>query len=241
VWGRRPAGVEAIGENMAARLFLLPRLSLLAGVVPGVVALSWLSGLPVPAAPMGAAVAFTPPLGTAKTIQVTETVWEAENGPTPGPLRRAGTMTFRIERPGRFWVRWKGNDPSKPISYTVSDGQTMARYAGKRFGSLRSQPTATSEWPFPMMGLLNNMPGPVSALPAVRDGKKILLATRILAASRDEFWFDPKTHLLTRWVEFMTWQGKTSEVTRTDYTGWVLNRPLSPSVFRLPTVSARRK
>lgn len=226
---------------MAARLFLLPRLSLLAGVVPGVVAWSWLSGLPAPAAPMGAAVAFTPPLGTAKTIQVTETVWEAENGPTPGPLRRAGTMTFRIERPGRFWVRWKENDPSKPISYTVSDGQTMARYAGKRFGSLRSQPTATSEWPFPMMGLLNNMPGPVSALPAVRDGKEILLATRILAASRDEFWFDPKTHLLTRWVEFMTWQGKTSEVTRTDYTGWVLNRPLSPSVFRLPTVSARRK
>jgi len=222
---------------MAACLFLLPRPLFFAGIF----ALSWLSGLPIPAAPMGAAVAFTPLLGTAKTIQVTETVWEAENGPTPGPLRRAGTMTFRIERPDKFWVSWKENDPSKSISYTVSDGQTMVNYAGKRFGSLRSQPTATSEWPFPMMGLLNNIPGPVSALPVVRDGKKILLARRVLGEIHDEFWFDPKTHLLTRSVAFITWQGKTSEFTRTDYTGWVLNRPLPPSVFRLPTVSARRK
>ncbi len=92
-----------------------------------------------------------------------------------------------------------------------------------------------------MMGLLNNIPGPVSALPVVRDGKKILLARRVLGEIHDEFWFDPKTHLLTRSVAFITWQGKTSEFTRTDYTGWVLNRPLPPSVFRLPTVSARRK
>ena len=143
-------------------------------------------------------------------------------------------MTFRIERPDRFWMEWKEADASRPPSYTISDGKTMAGYDGKKY---YSQPTAQAEWPFPMMGLLNNMPGPISAVPAVREGRKVLLtvqANRAGGHSHSEYWFDPKTHLLLRWLMFITWQGKTSAALRTDYSGWVLNRPLPTSVFRVP-------
>ncbi len=162
---------------------------------------TWIPGLQTLAAPAVAKIHFTPPLATAKTIQVTEVVWEAKDGPTPGPLQKGGTMTFCIERPDKFRVGWKESDPTKPASYYVSDGTTMVGYDGKQ---VRSQPTARAEWPFPMMGLLNNMPGPVSAVSAVRDGKKILLAVQATAAGRSEYWFDPKTHLLIQDMMFLT-------------------------------------
>ena len=203
-----------------------------------IVILTSLASIPVLAAPTGAAINFTPPLAAAKTIQVTEIVWEAQNGPTPGPLQKGGTMTFRIERPDKFRVEWKNSKPGQPMSYYISDGQTMVGYDGKQ---RRSQPTARAEWPFPMMGLLNNSPGPVSAIPAVRNGKKILLAVKAGGPARTEFWFDPKTHLLVRDMMFMTWQGKTSEVMRTEYTGWILNKPLLPVVFRAPSPDTSRK
>ena len=113
-------------------------------------------------APSPRAMTFTPPLAAAKTIQVTEIVWEAQNGPLPGPLHQAGTMTFRIERPAKFRVEWKDIHSPKPASYTISDGKTMVNFDGKKF---QSQPTARAEWPFPMMGLLNNAPGTISAVP----------------------------------------------------------------------------
>ena len=181
---------------------------------------------------------MTPPLATAKTIQVTEIVWEAQNGSTPGPLRRAGTMTFRVERPDRFRVDWKESDPSKPMSSYVSDGKTMISSDGKQS---HSQPTAHAEWPFPLVGLLNNSPGSVSTVPTVRGGRQVLLAERASASGRAEFWFDPKTHLLIRYTMFLTWQGKTTAVMRTDYQGWVLNKPLSPTVFRLPSTGIGHK
>lgn len=210
-------------------------------IVPGTLISACLSGLPLwPAfaAPAGGTTNFTSPLAVAKTIQVTEIVWEAQNGPTPGPLQRGGTMTFRIERPNKFRVEWKESDPTKPVVYYVSDGKTMVGYDGKQ---THSQPTASAEWPFPMMGLLNNAPGPVSAVPAVRGGRQVLLAVRPSPAGRQEFWFDPKTHLLIRDMMFLTWQGKTSEVMRTDYTGWVLDKPLPPAVFRVPSTGAGHK
>jgi len=143
-------------------------------------------------------------------------------------------MTFRIQRPDKFRVEMKESTLTKPTSYFISDGQTMVCYDGKRL-DLDSQPTAHAEWPFPVMGLLNNAPGPVSAVPAIRDGKRVLLVVRSSPSDGHEFWFDPKTHLLIRDMMFLTWQGKTSEVTRTEYTGWVLNKPLSPAVFRVPS------
>lgn len=188
------------------------------------------------AAPSAGAITFTPPLAAAKTIQVTEIVWEAQNGPVPGPLRQAGTMTFRIERPAKFWVEWKDIHSPKLASYTISDGKTMVSSDGKKS---QSQPTARAEWPFPMMGLLNNAPGPVSAVPAIRNGQKVLLAIRTSPPGRQDFWFDPKTHLLMRDMMFMTWQGKTSEVMRTEYVGWKLNKSIAPAVFRVPVLSEK--
>ncbi len=199
---------------------------------------AWRPGLQVLSAAAEPTINFTPPLAAAKTIQVTERVWGAADGPTPGPLHPVGTMTFRIQRPDKFRVEMKESDPTKPATYCISDGQTMVAYDGKQ---IRSQPTARAEWPFPMVGLLHNMPGPVSAVPAVRDGKKILLAVQGNAASRNEYWFDPTTHLLVRWLMFLVWQGKTSEVMRTDFSGWVLNKPLPLAVFHAPSSGANHK
>lgn len=204
----------------------------------GAIISAGLPGLPTLAAPPGGTINFTPPLASAKTIQVTETVWEAQNGSTPGPLRKGGVMTFRIKRPNQFRVGWKEGNSTKPASYSVSDGKTMVGHDGKQ---THSQPTASAEWPFPMMGLLNNAPGPVSAVPAVRGGRQVLLAVRPSPAGRQEFWFDPKTHLLIRDMMFLTWQGKTSEVMRTEYTGWVLDKPLAPAVFRVPSAGTGHK
>jgi outer membrane lipoprotein-sorting protein len=216
---------------MTARLFL-------SVTVASAVVSACLFGISALAAPTGTAVNFTPPLAAARTIQVTEIVWEAQNGPTPGPLQKGGTMNFRIERPDKFRVEMKASRPGQPVSYDISDGKTMVGYDGKR---VRSQPTARAEWPFPMVGLLNNSPGPVSAVSAVRDGKPILLAVRASSSGREEFWFDPKTHLLIRSMMFLTWQGKTTEVMRTDYTNWILNKPLSSAVFRVPSPGENTK
>jgi len=182
---------------------------------------------------------FTPPLKSAKTIQVTETIWEAGDGSTPGPLRKAGTITFCIARPDKFRVEMKSGSPPKVTDSYVSDGETLVGLSG---GRTRTQPAQRAEWPFPVMGLLNNAPGPVSAVPAVRDGKQVLLTIRVLGPTgRQEAWFDPSTHLLIRDMMFMTWQGKTSEVMRTEYAGWILNKPLAASVFRVPSVGTHHK
>ena len=217
------------GDYIAARLSFLSTL-----ISTAIVS----SCLPSLAAPTEATLHFTPPLVSAKTIQVTEVVWEARNGPTPGPLQKGGTLTFRIERPDKFRVEWKESDPLKPMSYSLSDGKTMLNYDGQK---TRSQPTARAEWPFPMMGLLNNAPGPVSATHAVRGGRQVLLAVRPSPFGRQEFWFDPKTHLLIRDMMFMIWQGKTSEVMRTEYTGWILNKPIATAVFRVSSPSTSHK
>ena len=225
------AKAEAIGDYMVP-LLLHPR------IASSVAILAWLSGFQAFAAPTGGKINFTPPLATAKTIQVTEVVWEAKNGLTPGPLHQSASMTFRIQRPDKFRVEMKESTLTKPASYFISDGQTMVGYDGKQ---LRSQPTAHAEWPFPLMGLLNNMPGSVLAVPAVRDGKKILLAVQGDTAGRSEYWFDPKTHLLVRWMMFVTWQGKTIPAMRTDFSGWVLNKAVPPSVFHMPSSGAKHK
>ena len=182
------------------------------------------------AAPAGG-INFTPPLATAKTIQVTETVWEAGNGSAPGPLQKGGVMTFCIVRPDKFRVKMTAGDSAKLSSFYVSDGQTLTGYDGRQ---TRSQPAQRAEWPFPVMGLLNNAPGPVSAVPAVRDGRRVLVAVSRQGPGRQECWFDPKTHLLLRDMMFITWQGKTTETMRTEYSGWILNKPLSPALFRMP-------
>ena len=219
---------NTLGEHMVYRS------SFFSALAASAVVSAW---LPCSAAPSGATINFTPPLANAKTIQVTEVDWEAQNGPTPGPLQKGGTMTFQIQRPDKFRVEWKESKPSKPMSYDISDGETMVSYDGKQ---VRSQATARAEWPFPMMGLLNNAPGPVSAVPAVRDGKQVLLVIRPSPSGRQEFWFDPKTHLLILEKMFLTWQGNTTEVMRTEYSGWILNKPLSSAIFRAPFRHAMR-
>jgi len=99
--------------------YMVVRFSWLPIIVSGTIISACLCGLPVLAAPTAGTINFTPPLANAKTIQVTETVWEAQNGSTPGPLRQTRTMAFRIQRPDKFWVGWKENDPTKPATYDV--------------------------------------------------------------------------------------------------------------------------
>lgn len=189
------------------------------------------------AAPTGR-VNFTPPLADAKTIQVTETVWEPQNRYAPSPLRKAGVITLCIARPDKFRTEMKVGHPAKVTDFYISDGITMT---GHSDGRTFSRPAQRAEWPFPVVSLLNSVPGPVSAVPAVRGGRHILLAIRGSDGGHEEYWFDPKTHLLLRSTLSGTWQGKASEILRTEYSGWVLNKPLSPTLFRAPSAGTYRK
>jgi len=128
---------------------------------------------------------------------------------------------------------------AKVTDFTVSDGITMTGHSGD--GPTRFQPTQRAEWPLTVMGLLNNVPGPVSAVPAVRSGRQVLLAIRVLDGMHEEYWFDPKTHLLLRSTLSGIWQGKTRKILHTEYAGWILNKPLARSVFRVPSVGTHHK
>lgn len=183
---------------------------------------------------------FTPPLKSAKTIQVTETVWYPQDRSTGlGPFRRVGTITLCIARPDKFRVEMRLGGLAKVTDFTVSDGITMTGHSGD--GPTRFQPTQRAEWPLTVMGLLNNVPGPVSAVPAVRSGRQVLLAIRVLDGMHEEYWFDPKTHLLLRSTLSGIWQGKTRKILHTEYAGWILNKPLARSVFRVPSVGTHHK
>ena len=183
----------------------------------------------------GAAITITPPLSSAQTIQVTETIYEAANGAQPGPIRLAGSITFKVQRPDKFRIDWKsptsGPQTAATPSLYVSDGNTLTILQGKHF---RQTATAKSEWPFPLVGLLNNAPpgGPIQVSPVQRDGQTVLLAVQSSPMGRTELTFDPTTHLLLCSAMYITFQGKTSEVMRTDFTNWVLNKPLPASTFR---------
>ena len=212
---------------------MLTRLSPLSALASSAVVSGWLSYLPAFAAPAGITIKFTPPLATAKTIQVTEIISQTKNTYKPGPLHQVVTATVRIKRPNKFRVEWRENSPSHPVTYSVSNGKTLVGYNIKVF---LSQPAAHVEWPYEIRTLLSNMPGPVSAMPAVKNGKNVLVAVFPFSSPQGyaEFWFDPKTHLLVRHMIFSEWQGRTGEIMCTEYAGWILNKPLSPAVFRIP-------
>ena len=211
--------------------------------IASAIAASGLWGSLALAAPAVTSIRFTPPLAAAKTIQVTEIVWEAQYGPAPEllhfapePLHLAAAITFRLKRPNKFQVVVLEPLIVEPRSFYVFDGKTMAAYDANRH---RRQPFARIEWSTLMSQILNNFPGTVSCVPAVRQGKKILLAVSISPSSRSEFWLDPKTHLLTHREMFVTFQGKMYEIMRADYVDWALNKPLSPAVFQASSVELK--
>lgn len=204
------------------------KLSLL--FAPAGLLLAALPGATAPAAPSKTATRITSPVAAAKTFQVTETFYNCGEGAVPGPLHLGGTMTFRMTRPDRFRVEMTQSKPSPPTLY-VSDGKWLVYKEGTQ---MKKWPTQGWEWPYPLMGLLN-LPGRVSVVPTVRGGRRVLLAVRVMgpdAGSRVETLYDAKSHLPLEDTMFMTWQGKSYRAMRTVYTGWALNKPISPAVFK---------
>ncbi len=149
-------------------------------------------------------------------------------------------MTFRMTRPDKFRVEMTqsltqsqvgGSTKPPPPTLYVSDGKWLVYKEGKQ---TKKWPTQGWEWPYPLMGLLN-LPGRVSVVPTVRGGREVLLAVRVMgpdAGSRVETLYDAKSHLPLEDTMFMTWQGKNYATTRTVYTGWALNKPISPATFK---------
>ena len=184
------------------------------------------------AAPAGR-VTFIPPLASARTIQVTETVWEAAKWSHARPAAESGSDHFLHCSPGQVPT---GDEVGQPSQSDRSSLHLRRNNAGRIRWQADALPAGATRrmarslsWAF-----LNNIPGPVSAVPATRGGRHVLLANSVLDGVREEYWFDPKTHLLLRSTLSGTWQGKTTEVMRTEYAEWVLNKPLPPALFRVP-------
>jgi len=173
---------------------------------------SWLFGLPVFVAPSNETISFTPPLAHAKTIQVTEVIWKKGHTFDP-PLRRLSTTKYSIERPNKFRVDTKLDSffavtNSDFITY-ISDGHTITTYEHGRYGyQLSSEafnPKVGTQSDALASFIRDSMAMPVAAIPAIREGKQVLLV-RDKIPSTSETWYDPKTHLATRMVGFGTWK-----------------------------------
>jgi len=221
------------------------RLPIFSVIASGTIVSAWLFSLPVLAAPAGATVNFTPPVADAKTIQVTMTEWRIKghqvNPRQPPPLQQASTTTYLIERPAKFRVEMKNTTFYGPVPLVIdynSDGTTMVTYQrGKDGAWLTSEPAVRPPgvgWPNLVSLVMDSMQEKVSAIPAVRDGKQVLLVVSKSPNGRDESWYDPKTHLLMRMTGLMMWKGKATEINRIEFTGWVLDAPLPPATFVVP-------
>jgi hypothetical protein len=202
------------------------RFIVLLGIVSSSVAV--LSGQAIqPATP--SKINFTQPTASAETVQVTEIVSESQGTNGPGQLKQAGTIAIRLMLPEKYWVEWKDVNQANPPQIYISDGSTAAIITAKK---VETQPPP-GQLPLPLVGFLKDISRPnITALPAKRDGKDVLLVEKNFGGhSHIEEWFDPTTHLMLRESMFLSWQGKTSEVMRTEYIHWVLNKPLNNSLF----------
>ncbi len=212
---------------------------------------------------------FTPPVYGAKTIQVTEVMFEAElsqagRGIVYGPLLQTGTVTIHLQLPNNptsgDWltrVDWKESNLSKHGGYCIETGKASAYFADGKF---RPFPNVGGLWHDPLEELIVGINDhreeawrqAVATIPAVRDGKIVLLNVDnsgndprdkrgLLPKLESEDWYDQKTHLVTRRITFSTWHGKKEEIMRTEYSGWVLNAPLPASLFAIPPDAVQEK
>ena len=148
---------------------------------------------PAVAAPKTDKVIFTPPVGAAKSIQVTEVFSEAALSESRGiekvgPLHPSATVTIQLQPPkdpySRDWhyrVDCQEHNPAKPASYCVADGKTEVFYED---GEFRSEPRSPGRLFVPLEDIpesrineyrIHHSPEEVSAVPAMRDRKTVLL------------------------------------------------------------------
>ena len=235
------SAAEAVGD------FMLSRLSFLSIMMLSIVGTVWLSGLPVLAAPSNATITFTPPLAQAKTIQVTEVMWKGR-GTVNSPFQRDKTIKFCIERPDKFRVDMKLDSVSAGANNYfvtfISDGHTLTTYGHgpdgyQLYSELLNPKFGTI--PGEIVSLIrDSLAIPVSGTPAIREGKQVLLVID-KTPSTIETWYDPKTHLPIRMVGFATWKGKRVEWSRFEYQGWLLDEPLTATVFSVPSTWTSHK
>ncbi len=190
-----------------------------------------LAALPGASAPT----TMTCPLASAKTFAVSETYYDCGEGNAPGPLHLGGTRVFHMMRPNKFRVEQKqiySDDGSKtPPSLSVSDGKFLTTKEGTQ---THKWPTGSSDWPYPLMDLLR-LPAKVSVVPTTRGGRKVLLAVQEPGPTSDariETLYDAVSHLPLEQTTLINWQGKKYPSTKTVYSGWALNKPISPAVFK---------
>lgn len=208
------------------------KLSLLAAAVGMVLAA--LPGTSAPAADPSPTT-MTCPLASAKTFTVSETYYDCGEGDAPGPLHLGGTRTFHMMRPSKFRVEMKqiytDDGSNLPPSLSVSDGKWLTTKEGTR---TQKWPTGSHEWPYLLLELLR-LPAQVSVTPILRGGRKVLLAVQEPGPTSDariETLYDVRSHLPLEQTTFINWQGKTYPGTKTVYTKWVLNKPISPMIFK---------
>ncbi len=204
---------------------------------------------------------FTPPFYDAKTIQYTQVMYEAkpsmhQGGAAFGPLQKIGAVTIHLQLPknqvsGDWLIRLDWTEKTFPqiADYYIEAGGKSAYFADGKFHQF---PASGAWWYTPFQELTVRINDhreafwrqAVATVPAVREGKIVLLSvdtsgndprdkTGLVPKMYDEDWYDPKTHLMLRQTIFAVWHGKTQQVFRDDYTGWVLNAPMPAALFAI--------
>ncbi len=212
---------------------------------------------------------FTPPVYDAKTIQVTEVMYQADlaetrSGIAYGPLLQTGTATLRMQLPrdptSDDWptrTDWQEKQPNKSSGYCIEAKSGSVYFAD---GKVQPFPKSGGLWTDPMLQLIVGINDhrervwsqAVATIPAVRDGKIVLLSANtlpsdpreqpgLLPKTYSEDWYDPKTHLILRRTMFSIWHGKTQQIMRTDYSGWALDVPIPASLFAVPPGTVQEK
>ncbi|MGI4790101.1 MAG: hypothetical protein ACRYFS_14765 [Janthinobacterium lividum] len=200
-------------------------------------------------------ITFTAPVDSAKSVQVTESLFEARGTQAGfGSLQRVATVNIKVnasnnetlDKP-QFRVDWSKAGSTKPDSYYICNDKIESFHDSE---NSRATPTSSGVWFAPLVELetqlndyqVHHLHKIVSATFAVRGDKKVpLVASPTGDNSHNESWYNPKTHLLIRRTILISWQGKTIEIKRTEYSGRALNVVLPQSLFLVPPSTAVKK
>ncbi len=198
------------------------------------------------------------PLTTAKTIQVQEITYFSDRS---GAFYPEETLTVKIARPNRIWIqqvksRRPEGDQAKPSVY-VSNAGTEWEYDGSRSVYLKGAAPKHGEGSrLYLVSLYNradinlvmgrrSKPNPTgytrTITREVLDGKPMNVSTLTFRPwklsngqtmiNSVKYWTDSRTGLPCRYSHYITQDGKTLAIIRTDFSHWVLNQPIPATQF----------
>ncbi len=194
-------------------------------------------------------ITFYPPIAAAKTIQVHEVLSEAQKSEQGlGRLLQTASLTIRLQSAynpstqldeSRYRIDITESNPPEPASYTIYDGKKELVVKRGKVVAHETTEELNDKWAVSLGDFIGTLfdyhqhtQDAVTAVLARREGRQVLVHNEL---GQSETWYDPKTHLPLRSSQLVSQFGVTVELSRTVYSGWILNAPLPVSTFAFPT------